>query len=79
MTSSDPVLPPGAPAGDALEQELEPLLAEDHSVWTYDAEVGGYTCPTHHEGVVCRTASAVAAHVNGPNKTVRQFHGKEPR
>lgn len=70
-------LPPGHSFGDELEQELAPLLAEDHSVWTYDADVGGYTCPPDHPDVVCRDAASVAAHVNGPARIVRQWHGKE--
>ena len=77
MTARD--LPPGHSLGDELERELEPLLAEDHSVWIYSATDGGYTCPQDHPGVICRTAAAVADHVNGPNRIVRQFHGKDPR
>lgn len=70
---------PGAPRADDLAQELEPLLAEDHSVWTYDADVGGYTSPEAHPDVIARTAAAVADHVNGPERIVRQWHGKEPK
>ena len=77
MTDHDH-LPPGHSLGDEMEQELEPLLAEDNSVWLYDGSAGGYTCPTHHEGVICRTAAAVADHVNGPNRTVKQWHGERP-
>jgi hypothetical protein len=68
-------LPPGHSLGDEFEQELEPLLAEDNSVWAYSAESGGYTSPEQHPDVICRSAAAVADHVNGPTRTVRQWHG----
>lgn len=48
-------------------------------MWTYDADVGGYTSPEAHPDVIARTAAAVADHVNGPERIVRQWHGKEPK
>jgi hypothetical protein len=71
---TDHALPPGHSFGDELEQELAPLLAEDHSVWTYSD--GAYRSPDHPD-VACRDAASVAAHVNGPARIVRQWLGKE--
>lgn len=64
----------GHPYGDDLEAELEPLLAEDHSIWIFR---DGYYRSDEHPDVACRDAAAVADHVNGPNRIVRQYHGKE--
>lgn len=67
---------PGHPYGDDLERDLEPLLADDHSVWTYS---DGYYRSPDHEGVACKDAAAVAFHAGGPDGCVRQYHGKDPQ
>lgn len=66
----------GHPYADDFAAELEPLLAEDHSVWVFR---DGYYRSDDHPDTPCRDAASVAFHVGGPDGCVRQFHGKDPR
>jgi hypothetical protein len=66
--------PVGRSFGDDLERELEPLLAEDHSIWIF---TDGYYRSDEHPDTPCRDAATVAAHVNGPQRIVRQYHPEQ--
>lgn len=70
---TDHNLPPGHAIGDEWA-ELEPLLAEDHSIWIFR---DGYYRSDEHPDVACKDAASVAFHVSGADGTTKQYHGTE--
>lgn len=63
--------PAGEPLANALEHHLADLLGADGSLWTYQADAGGYTSEQHPDVIACE-AAAVAAHTGGEDGAVWQ-------
>jgi hypothetical protein len=65
------VTAPGSPYGERLEAELADLVGADGSLWTYQADAGGYVSEQHPDVIACE-AAAVAAHTGGEDAPVWQ-------